>query len=150
MIAQICAAIMCVMISVVGTVTEGLRAASGFTIAAQMPFFLKKIPEIATSYHGTINLRLDRKLRIDNPDREIFCMWAGPPGEMFGFLEIGIEFPINTEPHQAWIYIPHDSPHHGNRFQVEIISEKIEGLAYGSRCGIRLPRGIVESDCIVV
>ena len=138
------------MISVVGTVTEGLRAASGFTIAAQMPFFVKKIPEMATSYCGTINLRLEEQVRIDDPDHEIFCMWAGPPGEMFGFLEITVEFPIGTEPRRAWIYIPHDSPHRGNRFQLEIISQTIVGLTYGSRCRISLPRGHVEADCIVV
>jgi RNA:NAD 2'-phosphotransferase (TPT1/KptA family) len=82
------------MLHIDGTVKEGLRAASGFTIAAQMPCLEKEIPEIKGVYHGTINLLLDRQLRIDNPDREILCVWCGPPGEVFGILEITIEFPL--------------------------------------------------------
>lgn len=137
------------VISVDGVVVEGLHAASGFTIAAQMPCFEKEIPGIKASYHGTINLYLERQLRIDNPDREILCVCAGP-GEMFGFLEITIEFPIRSEPRQAWIYIPHDSPHRNNRFHVEVLSVEIKGIAYGSRCRINLPRGNAQADCIVV
>ena len=76
-------------------------------------------------------------------------MCAGP-GEMFGFLEITIEFPIRSEPRQAWIYIPHDSPHRNNRFHVEVLSVEIKGIAYGSRCRINLPRGNAQADCIVV
>ena len=65
------------VISVDGVVVERLHAASGFTIAAQMPCFEKEIPGIKASYHGTINLYLERQLRIDNPDREILCVcWA--------------------------------------------------------------------------
>jgi hypothetical protein len=133
-----------------GTVVEGLHAAGRFTIAAQMPCFEKEIPEIKGVHHATINLRLDRQLRVDHPDREILCVWSGPAGEVFGFLEITIEFPIGGGKVQAWIYIPNDSPHRDNRFQVEILSREINGIAYGSRCRINLPRGNSESDCIVV
>lgn len=141
------------MLSIEGIVVEGLRAASEFTIAAQMPCFEKEIPELKGSHHGTINLRLDSQLRIDNPDREIGCIWRARQGdvwEVFGFLEITIEFPIGGEPRRAWIYIPHDSPHRSNHFQVEIISRQIEGIGYDSRCRINLPRGNVEPGCIVV
>ena len=138
------------MIKLDGTVVEGLREASRCTIAAQMPCFVKEIPEMEGSYYGTINLRLDSQLGIENPDLEILCVWCGPPGEMFGFLEIAIEFPIESEPRQAWIYIPYGSPHRGNRFQVEIISREINGLGYGSRCRINLPRGNMEAGGIVV
>jgi hypothetical protein len=141
------------MLSVDGTVMRGLGFASTCSIAAQMPCFEKEIAELKDIYFGTINLLLDNQLRIENPDREIDCIWRAPMGyvrEVFGFLEITIEFPIGGEPRQAWIYIPHDSPHRGNRFQVEILSKKIEGLTYDLRCRIYLPRGNTESGCIVL
>jgi hypothetical protein len=141
------------VLNVDGMVVQGLGAASGFTIAAQMPCFEKEIPELKGSHHGTMNLRLDSALRIHNPDREIGCFWRAAQGEVwevFGFLEITIEFPISGEPRRAWIYIPYDSPHRNNHFQIEIIWRKIHGLGYGSRCRINLPRGRAESGCIVV
>jgi len=142
------------VISIEGTVVEGCHGAGGFTIAAQMPCFEKRIPEIKGSRPATINLHLDRQLQVDNPDSEFDCIWRTPQGfavlERFGFMEITIKFPIGTEPRQAWIYIPHDSPHRSNRFQVEIISRDIIGIEYGSRCRINLPRGNANPECIVV
>lgn len=137
------------MITIDGVVVSGLRFAGSVSIPAQVPCFERGMPELAGVHFGTINLRLDRRVRIDNPDREFACVWNGYQ-EVFGFLEIRIEFPIGGESRQAWIYIPHGSPHREDRWQVEILAKTIEGLSYGSRCRINLPRGTAELDCIVV
>jgi hypothetical protein len=139
------------VISLDGQVIRGLGFARDVSIPAQMPCFEKVIPEIKGSYHGTINLCLPRPLRIVYPDQLIPCAWqVGAVPELFGFLKISIEFPIGGEPKQAWIYIPYNSPHLNNRYQVEIISQEIKGLEYGSRCRINLPRGNEDSESIVV
>jgi len=138
------------MILVSGEVVKGLQAAAKHTLPSQISHFEKVIPDLKGCYLGTINLKLEKAVRVENPDLETRCEWAGPPGELFGFLEVGLEFPFGSRPRRAWIYIPHCSPHYGNPFQVEVISEKVEGLGYGSRCQIHISRGTIELDTVVV
>ncbi len=136
--------------SIDGMVIQGIQAAGRFTLACQMPHFQAVNSEFRGLHPATINLQLEGALRIDNPDFSTEYAWAGPIPEKFSFLQIALEFPTGTKHRSSWIYIPHGSPHFGKRCQVEIITDKIEGLTYGSRCRIHIPRGRLEPGLIVV
>jgi hypothetical protein len=133
-----------------GTVIPGLRAAGLMTVVRQMPHFETVIPEMKGLYAATINLRLEGALRIENPDHQTEFAWSGPQAEKFSFLRVGLEFPIGNAAVDAWIYIPHDSPHFDKRCQVEIIAPKMSGLRYGSSCRIHIPRGRTVPGLIIV
>jgi hypothetical protein len=139
------------MICIDGEVVRGLRAANE-TLKKQIPLIAIEFPEIKNCHPASINLKMECELRIDHPDHETGLIeWNEPPGEKFGFLRIGFEFPLETEPRKAWIYIPHDSPHFANRSQVEVITTaKLDGLGYGSLCRIHLRKGHVAAGSIVV
>jgi hypothetical protein len=133
-----------------GVVVQGLRAAGAVTLPRQKDHFEIVIPEMRGCHWATINLRLQLPLFIETPDHETEFNWGGSRPEKFGFLKIQIEFPVGGALSTGWVYIPHDSPHFGEPFLVEVITEKIEGLTYGSTCRIHLLRGRVEGDWIVV
>jgi hypothetical protein len=138
------------MFTIEGTVIPGLGAAGLMTVVRQMPHFEAVIPEMKGFHPATINLQLDGALRIDTPDRQTDLAWSGPKPERFSFLRIGLEFPIGNTALDAWIYVPHDSPHFGKRCQVEIIAPKISGLSYGSRCRVQIHRGRTVPGLIIV
>lgn len=129
---------------------KGLQAAGRDTLPKQIHHFESVLPDFKGCHPATINLRLDRELRIENPDYETRFEWTGPPGEVFGFLKIGLEFPVGAPLQPAWIYIPHDSPHFGIHSQAEVISQKIEGISYGSLCRVHILRGRLESEVLIV
>jgi hypothetical protein len=133
-----------------GEVVQGLQAAGRVTLLLQFPHFERVLPDFHGYHPATLNLRLDRGLRIETADRETWYDWAGPPGELFGFLKILIEYPVGGPLRPGWIYIPHGSPHYGNPFLVEVISQKIEGIVYGSLCRIHISRGKSVSGVLVV
>lgn len=124
--------------------------AGSITIPMQMVHFVTLVPEFKGCYGATLNLRLENPLRIDNPDLVTEYDWNGAGPEKFSFLRIGLEFPVGGVPHRPWIYIPHASPHFGNRFQIEVLAARIEGISYGARCRVLIPRAKVESDIVVV
>ena len=138
------------MVSIDGDVIPGLGAARK-TLKLQMPYFVNLLPELQACYLGSINFHLQYALRIENPDYTTPRIpWAGPPGELFSFVRISLEFPIGEETQSAWIYIPHDSPHFHKFFQAEVLSKYAEGISYGSMCRIHIPREHSESTLIVV
>jgi hypothetical protein len=122
-----------------GIVVEGTKSASS-NLQIQIPLIAKEFPEIENCHRGSINLLLEGALRIDNPDHQTGrILWQGPSGEVFGFLRIQLEYPIDEAPKRAWIYIPHNSPHFPIRCHVEVLTEKkVHGLGYGSRCRIHI------------
>ena len=130
-------------------VVRGLGAGS-ITIPMQMVHFEILLPELKVCHPATLNLRLENPLRIDNPDIVAEYDWSGAGPERFSFLRIGLEFPVGGVAHRAWIYIPHDSPHFGNRFQIEVLAARIEGISYGARCRVLIPRARVVSGIVVV
>ena len=133
-----------------GVVIPGLGAAN-MTLAVQIPLIAKEFPEIACCHRGSINIQLKSALRIENPDHVTHPIpWDGPPGEVFSFLRILLEFPLAARPRRAWVYIPHCSPHRKNRCQVEVITELVQNLTYGSQCRIHFERGRDDFDMIVV
>jgi hypothetical protein len=134
-----------------GVVVPGTRSASS-NLQQQIPLIAEEFPEIENCHRGSINLLLEGALRIDNPDHQTGqILWQRPPGEVFGFLRIRFEYPINAAPRRAWIYIPHDSPHFRLRCHIEVLTEeKVQGLAYGARCRVHLPRCNFEPGVLVV
>ena len=139
------------MVSIDGEVIPGLGAARD-TLKLQMPYFVNLLPELTVCHLGSINLRLCSALRIENPDYTTpRIRWAmEPPGEVFSFLRISLEFPVGGKVEPAWIYIPHDSPHFHNCFQIEVVSSYVQGVQYGSMCRIHIPREHRESALIVI
>jgi hypothetical protein len=128
-----------------GKVIRGCGAAIS-TIAAQMPYFVPLFPEIKDCHLASINVLLEQGLRVFNPDYETPPIpWAGQPGEIFSFHRIKIEIPIGSEPQQAWIYIPHGSPHYFHPFIVEVIAQRIGGVTYDMACQIHIPK--VRAQC---
>jgi len=133
-----------------GAVVPGTGSASR-NLEKQIPLIAKEFPEVANCHRGSINFSLECALRIDHPDHttEIIA-WQEHEEEVFGFLRIHLAYPVDAAPKRAWIYIPHNSPHFRNCFQVEVIAEKIEGLALHSRCRIYIPRGRFDPGGLVV
>lgn len=89
------------MVSIDGDVIPGLGAARK-TLKLQMPYFVNLLPELQACYLGSINFHLQYALRIENPDYTTPRIpWAGPPGELFSFVRISLEFPIGGETQSA-------------------------------------------------
>jgi hypothetical protein len=82
-----------------GTIMQGLGAARK-TVRLQMPHLVQQFPQIHGCYEATINLQLDRPLRVNNPDHTTgLIRWypQAPPewaGEKFSFLRIKFECPL--------------------------------------------------------
>ncbi len=129
---------------------KGLGAAKD-TLERQMPYFVEICPEMGACRTASINLQLDHALRIENPDFTTPRIpWGGLPGERFSFLKIALEGPLGGSRHPAWIYIPHDSPHFYNLFQIEVITKPIDGISYGTACQVHIPRDHRKFPLIIV
>jgi hypothetical protein len=113
-------------------------------LALQLPEFTKSHPELSICKLGTINVRLNKPLRVDKPDFVIgplrYRTQSGDLYETYGFVRIQLEVPPGSTTQQAWIYIPEKSPHRDNLFQVEIISAQIDAVAYGIMCRLTIER----------
>lgn len=138
------------MIVVNGTICRGLRAATT-TIALQMPHFERCFPEIRDCHPASINVCLDCELQVLIPDCTTPPIeWQYGQREVFSFLRVGFEYPAGGEPKQAWVYIPHDSPHRQNPRYAEIMSQWLGGVMPGARCRLHLPRGTKQSEVVIV
>ena len=116
-----------------------------------MPFFEQVFPDVKDCHPATINLKLETPLRIRNPDFTTTpIQWESKGSEVFSFLRIRFECPLGTEPRRAWIYIPHNSPHRHKVFQVEVLTEKIDGLVNGTPCLIHIDEAYEEIPMIIV
>jgi hypothetical protein len=139
-------------VTIRGKVVPGIHGASTVSVVKQMPHFIRLIPEMACCYEDTINIELEQPLLVENPDVATEYAWQGPgtAPERFYLHEIRIEFPMGSAGRTAWIYVPHNSPHFGNRNQVEVIAQKLEGLEYGCQCQIHIPNARTEAGVVVV
>jgi hypothetical protein len=129
-------------------VTRGMRAAGQLTLPLQRAHFEAMFAEMRKGLHwATLNLKLDVPVRIKSFDFETTHAWEGPGvvAERFGFIRIEIECPIGEPRRPALIYVPHNSPHFSNRHQIEVITSKIEGISYGTRCRVYLPESHVTA-----
>jgi len=136
------------------TVQRGARAASK-NVPYQLPLLIPQFPELKNIYRATINMRLDRPLLISKFERTTFIKWwdvdVGRAGfwhpERFSILPIGFEYPIDAPTKEAWLFVSYDSRSFllaqttSGRFsfqEVEVVTEKIDGLEYGRRCKIHV------------
>ena len=129
------------MVEIDGRIIRGFSWATKY-LKTQIPLIARQFPEIARCHRGSINVLLDKPLRIHKPDfitREID--W-GVMKEVFHFTRIRFALlPRTGRPrtHKAWIYGPQNSPHRGNVFYVEVITRKID-LGRIKRCRICIDR----------
>lgn len=112
------------------------------TIERQRPLMRRYFPEIVNCHNGTINLLLDCPLQVRLPDIVTPPLdWnpaAFPDGERFGITAIELEF--GSESRRAWLYTAEHSPHRFNNRIAEVLTEKLDGVALGVRCAIRVKR----------
>jgi len=136
-----------------GAIKRGLGAASSI-IKLQLKHFESEYPPIARVHGGTINVQLVRPLRVNTPSftSEPIRWHPNPnaPPERFSFLEILFECPSGAPRRDAWIYIPHNSPHHPNLFIAEVLAEKIEGVQPDMACRIHINHPHHQSKVIIV
>ena len=139
-----------------GTIIQGLGAART-TVRLQMPHLVRQFPQVRGCYEATINLQLDCPLRVNNPDHTTgLIRWypqASPEwaGKKFSFLGIKFECPLGEPNRDAWIYIPHDSPHRLNLFLAEIMTLPMDQtyLTPGTRCRIHVDKS-TSSEVLIV
>jgi hypothetical protein len=90
---------------------EGTGAASD-NLARQWHELIKYVPELQRCHQGTINVDLLTPVLVLNSSRTIPPFeWRAGQVEEFGMLEIRLEWPIETEPFQAFVYIAQHSRH---------------------------------------
>jgi hypothetical protein len=131
------------MIAIDGIVVRGLGAAAN-TLRLQWSHLVQHFPEIRDCHRATINVRLNVPILVVSPDG------AAPPIawvetrpdfiEGFSFLRIDLQCPLDAERVNAWIYIPHRSPHRFNLNTVEIITRELTGTLVGEPCRVHLLR----------
>lgn len=140
------------MLAIRGTIVTGAGAATG-TLAKQIPLIETEFPEISRVHRGSINVRVDRPIRVINPDhrtRPIAWDDVDPCPEQFDLLRIYFECPIGDQRHNAWLYIPHRFVLMRHPFVVEIISEFIPNAQTGSSCFIHLRKDHLEALFVMV
>jgi hypothetical protein len=135
------------------TIVTGLGTAAR-TLKWQLPHLIKYFPEIANCHLGSINLQLDRPLRIANPDCTTPPIHWSPLDptlfERFSFLRGGFEYPTGAPPQQAWLYIAHDARERLGLFAAEIIAPYIETVRPGERCRLHIIKKHKFTEIIVV
>jgi hypothetical protein len=103
------------------------RASSNLT--RQWPELLKYVPELENCFQATVNVDLLIPVLVVNPQRAIPPFeWKPGHIEGFGMLEIKFEWPIETEPFQAWVYLAQRSFHRYNAMRAELITKHISLL----------------------
>ncbi len=135
------------MVVVEGVIWPGATAAS-LTVSKQLPFFIPYVPDAARLHPATINVLFPTgaAIRITVPDIVTPALpWRGPNlmSERFAFTRIGFEFPVGGTPLDAWIYTAEQSHHRFDMGLIEILAQKIEGVAYRQACKLHIDREAV-------
>jgi len=127
-----------------GTIIRGARAATK-NMKHQLVHLVRQFPHIKNVYPGSINVQLIKplhRLTYDYITSPIQWWDVGPnrwQTETFGFLEIKFEYPVgNSVPYRAWLFDCYNSDYHNDPLRHEIISERIEGVAYNQPCRVIL------------
>jgi hypothetical protein len=129
------------LIVISGRIRHGIGAAA-HALSYQLPHIAKEFPEVATCYHGSINLELEVSLKVLTPDhrtKPIAWLPGNPKTEIFDFVRIEIEAPRNASAVPAWLYIPHRSPHRRKLRIYEVITTQLN-LANVNLCRIKINR----------
>jgi len=132
-----------------GIVRQGHQVASGRaeftpfpagTIELQAPIFAQMGLDLAGAFMGTINVSIEPlRFRLVQPDYTFSGVkWTESyPRETFSFARCSLKFAGSAYP--AWIYYPHPETkisHYQPPSLIEIITQPIEDLSYGSKVGI--------------
>jgi hypothetical protein len=132
------------MVEIEGRIVRGFGWATGF-LKKQIPLICREFPEIARCHRGSINVRLNRPLRIRRPDFVTTKIDWGEQQEIFHFTRIQFQLlPRGKKPGRwvnAWIYGPQNSPHRPDPFYIEVIARKLD-LVQSKRCRIRIDRRV--------
>jgi hypothetical protein len=134
------------MLTLFGHQIRGLRAARD-NLRIQLPLIEPEFPEISGCHYGTVNLELNAQLIVNTPDhrtKPIPCHQGGGT-EVFDFVRIQIEAPVNTKPIQAWLYIAHDSPNRATPHVHEVLGPFLPNVGDG-RCRIQIDRNFTRYE----
>ena len=135
------------MNAVIGaTVMRGFGVASR-NLKLQMPHLIWQFPELKNIYTATINVQLERSLRIAKLERTTppLPWWDVDVNntdsgrwhvEQFSIVPIEFECPIKAPTIEAWLFMSHGSAIFRNPYHYEIVTEKIDTLAPGRHCKI--------------
>jgi hypothetical protein len=136
------------------------RTKTGFgaahkTVKFQMLHVALEFPEIKDVFPATINIQLNNPLWIRNPDHTTppLPWWDVVHStfavEIFSFVRIKFEYPLNASLREAWIYIAHNSPHMLDPCMFELISDKIPNLTSETPCRVHIDKG-QRADAFIV
>lgn len=132
--------------SLVGTVVQGYRVASGLsdttpypqgTLAMQLPHFLARGFDLQPYFLGTLNVAIaPLQFRLVEPEVTLEQVaWTDLHGpESFSFARCRLGWGNAT--HSGWLYYPHPEtkPMHRQRSDVlELLMPKLAGIGYGDR-----------------
>jgi len=142
---------------VIGATTQCGAGVASKNLKFQMPHLIWQFPELKNIHTATINIRLDRPLHISKLDRTTLPIpwWdvdnSSSSGrwhiERFSILPLLFEY-LDAPTKEAWLFASHDSRYFnaarsslGFCFNaIEVVTEKINGLATGQRCKIHVEK----------
>ena len=130
---------------ITGTVIRGEGNASR-NHSVLIPLLANHVPEIANcSQFGTINIQLDKPLNKTRADvwtpriiwRPVHLTELSGRIEIFGFIKVRLECPLNGPLYNAWIMLPEGSSLTYRNDQTEIIVDAfVQGATYGASCAV--------------
>jgi hypothetical protein len=127
---------------------------TNWALKYQLPKIEPRFAEIRGCHPGSINLLLDKALRVNNPDYTTPPIAWHPQDprviEKFSLTRVQLEHWRGGMTHKAWIYVPHNSPHLFDPFRVEVIATLIAGVRYGDRFRLHIPPRIHRTAEIIV
>jgi DNA end-binding protein Ku len=148
--------------AVVEMLKEKQAGVRGFGMASknvkfQMPHLIWQFPELRDIHTATINVQLEKPLRITKYERTTLPLpwWDADVNnsdsgrwhvEQFSILPIKFEFPVKAPTKEAWLFVAHDSATFRSAYHYEIVTVKIDKLMPGAVCKIH----IVKTDGISV
>ncbi|MBS0639194.1 MAG: hypothetical protein U1E70_15680 [Acetobacteraceae bacterium] len=123
-----------------GQIVPGMRVASR-NLPRQLSLIQPVFPAIAGAHPASINVLLPGPVRIVDPDFVTPPLAVTPSRtEIFSLTEILFACPVEAEACRAWIVEPHGSPHKLNDYLVEVVTRRLDTIAYGAACRIHLTR----------
>jgi len=139
-----------------GVVIEGHRVASGpshaypyGSLEKQLPFFLTGGLDLSGFYLGTLNISIaPKQFKLIHPVytfRQVAWTDLHPP-EDFSFAHCAVSPLESLDWHIGYLYYPHPETkirHFQDPSLVEVITDCIKGIEYGSRMWVALDPGEV-------
>ena len=135
--------------TVVGTINEGYRVASGLTesspypqgaLAMQLPHFSARGFDLRPYYLGTLNVNIaPHQFRMVQPEvtlAQVAWTDAHAP-ETFSFSHCRLVW--NGDMFNGWVYYPHPETkpmHFQQPDLIEVLMPKIDGIGYGDRVAL--------------